>query len=321
MIQKIGWNSIKGPISTIGWTDSIGLFLFYSLTQISFCYGWYWTLGSWRKILGFRKIFLPFLAGDALNCTIPSANTAGEPLKVFMLQDRIPIEDGTTSVTIYKLTDFVSLTLFLAVGLGSSCLTLSFPPIWNWSGLIILMGMVGTIFLLIKLQDKGIYLLVLKIVSKVLNSERVIEIQEKVKKTDEKIRQFCHNSRKEFTLSLFFNFIGWFGGVVEAYICLNLMGLPAKWNTALAIETFALFINNITFFVPARVGVVEGSRAMIFATLGLPASSGMAYGIIRRVRELIWIALGYGILIFYQTKGSDYHEVIKIPQKIFFERV
>jgi len=221
-----------------------------------------------------------------------------------MLRDRMPLEEGAASVIIYKFSDFLSLTIFLGLGLAISWLSLSFPPIWYWGGGIVLGGMIGVACLFLGLKTKGIYGPIVERIRKLFGFESQSRFLSKAQETDQMVQRFFMNRPGEFKPSLLFNFLGWFGGVLKAYICLRLLGLPASWQSALAIETFALFLNNVTFFIPARLGVVEGSRTLIFMALGFPAASGMAYGIVRRVRELIWIAFGYGILSGLLAEGQ-----------------
>ncbi|MFH1724917.1 MAG: lysylphosphatidylglycerol synthase domain-containing protein [Elusimicrobiota bacterium] len=301
MIRALGWRSISSSISAIGWPWMIALVLLYAPAQGSFCLAWYWTLGPWRKRLGLRGIWRPFLAGDAVNCSIPSANAAGEPVKVALLRAVMPVPDAIASVTAFKYSDFLSLTLFLFAGLIVSWTTLSLPAQWYWGGAVILGGMIGASVLLLLLQRGGLYGRLASGAVRLLRLDGLVEAQAGAHDADRLLLRFYERRPKEFALSLVFNFLGWFGGVLEAYICLRLLGLPADWTTALAIETFALFLNNITFFVPGRIGVVEGGRAAIFAALGLPAAAGLAYGIVRRARELAWISLGYGILSGYRS--------------------
>lgn len=314
LVRRIGWSATRASIAAIGVVPAIGLVLLYAFAQLSFCHGWYWTLGPWRKDLGLSGILLPFLAGDAVNCSVPSANAAGEPVKVAMLRGRVPMEDAAASVTLYKFSDFLSLALFLAFGLCASWFTVEMPALWYAGGGVVLFGMVGCAALLASLSRKGIFGSLIRRLGALLRSDRLLALEAQASGIDESIRSFWSRYPREFLLSLAFNFLGWFGGVIEAYLCLYLLNLPADWSYALAIETFALFINNVTFFVPARLGVVESSRALIFAALGLPAASGLAYGIVRRLRELAWIALGYAILsLFWPRSVARKYRVVRRP--------
>jgi hypothetical protein len=82
-------------------------------------------------------------------------------------------------------------------------------------------------------------------------------------------------------------------------------GLPASIQAALTIETFSLFINNLIFFVPARIGVGEGGRVLLFSALGYSAQAGLSYGIIRRVRESVWIGLGLLVLLIFKRGQTE----------------
>lgn len=305
MVGRIGWEPIRASTAALGWPAIAGLVLLYAPAQFCFLQGWYWTLGRRRKTLGVRPLLLPFLAGDAVNCTIPSANTAGEPIKVAMLRSILPVEDGAASVTVYKFSDFLSLTLFLGFGLTLSWMTLSFPRPWYWAGTVVFLGMAGVSSVILTFQKRGIYGPLLDKLARLSGMPWFLQARRRAQVIDKAITEFYEQYPREFGFSLLFNFLGWFGGALEAYLCLRLMGLPADWKVALAIETFAIFANNLAFFIPARLGVTEGSRILIFDALGFPIASGMAYGIIRRIRELAWIALGYAILSICWPKELD----------------
>ena len=64
------------------------------------------------------------------------------------------------------------------------------------------------------------------------------------------------------------------------------------WATAFAVESLAMLLNNMFLFVPGRAGTAEGVRTAVFVLLGMPASTGVAYGLVRRTRELLWVLPG-----------------------------
>jgi uncharacterized membrane protein YbhN (UPF0104 family) len=53
-----------------------------------------------------------------------------------------------------------------------------------------------------------------------------------------------------------------------------------------------MLLNNMFLFVPGRAGTAEGVRTGVFVLLGLPASTGVAYGLVRRAREILWVLPG-----------------------------
>jgi uncharacterized membrane protein YbhN (UPF0104 family) len=58
-----------------------------------------------------------------------------------------------------------------------------------------------------------------------------------------------------------------------------------------------------TFLVPASVGAQEGGYVVTFVALGLSPSTAVAFGLTRRVREILWIIVG--LVIFALMRSSD----------------
>ena len=71
---------------------------------------------------------------------------------------------------------------------------------------------------------------------------------------------------------------------------------PVDWRQAFSIETLAVTIEGILFFVPAKMGAQEGGKVLIFKAMGLDPATGLALGLVRRVRELAWAAIGLCLL-------------------------
>ncbi|MGE5413229.1 MAG: hypothetical protein ACM3NW_03570, partial [Syntrophomonadaceae bacterium] len=73
---------------------------------------------------------------------------------------------------------------------------------------------------------------------------------------------------------------------------LRMLAPGRGWETAFAVESLAMLLNNMFLFVPGRAGTAEGVRTGVFVLLGMPASTGVAYGLVRRTRELLWVLPG-----------------------------
>ena len=82
------------------------------------------------------------------------------------------------------------------------------------------------------------------------------------------------------------------------------MGVEADLRRILAIEALAAFVDAIVFFVPAKAGAQEGGKVLAFALAGLPAAAGLAFGLLRRARELAWALLGYLLLWCHRRNNS-----------------
>lgn len=311
MIHKIGLPLLIENLKNFGLAPMVFLILFYTISQILFCLAWFVILKSLNTKVGFWETFLIYSAGDALNMTVPSGNLAGEPVKVLLFKDKIPSTQAISSVTIYKFADFISLTLFLAAGWLFHFFFYSLPMSWNVAAGVMIFGMAILSSLLFILQKKGFYHPTGKWLSKISILEKwIVGKLESAHLIDQDIRNFYLEHPVKFFQSILFNFLAWFGGVIEILLFMRFLGLESSFAAALTIETFSLFINNLAFFVPARLGVGEGGRVLLFIALGYPPSSGMSYGIIRRIRETVWVGFGLGVLLIRKKKLKPNHSLI-----------
>jgi len=62
------------------------------------------------------------------------------------------------------------------------------------------------------------------------------------------------------------------------------------------VEALGAGVRFLTFFVPASVGVLESANAAVFVTLGFGASAGLAFTLLRRARQAIWVVAGIVVL-------------------------
>jgi hypothetical protein len=78
---------------------------------------------------------------------------------------------------------------------------------------------------------------------------------------------------------------------------LRLLSPSAGWFEAIAVESLAMLLNTFLLFIPARIGTAEGVRTALFVLVGLSAAQGIAYGLVRRARELLWLVPGIIVLL------------------------
>jgi hypothetical protein len=80
--------------------------------------------------------------------------------------------------------------------------------------------------------------------------------------------------------------------------------VEASMRLALTIQVLATAIDAILFLVPARAGIQEGGKVLIFSILGLDTAKGLALGIARRIRELGWGLVGLLILARHHARTT-----------------
>jgi Lysylphosphatidylglycerol synthase TM region len=91
--------------------------------------------------------------------------------------------------------------------------------------------------------------------------------------------------------------------VLEAYLMLGALGAaPSVW-TAFIFEAVTKIVNTAGLLVPGRLGVSEGGSALLAGALGFAASYGLSLALMRRVRALLWAAVGLALLPVQQARS------------------
>jgi uncharacterized protein (TIRG00374 family) len=270
----------------------------YGLAQLSFVIAWRVLLDSEADEVGLWELFRVYLAGDAVNYVVVSGNLAGEPLKAHLLRDRLAMVKGLSSVTINKLSETVSMVIFQAFGIALAFAYHLMTPEMAWGSLAVFGCMTVAISLFFWRQKKGLFGWVFFGLSKTGIARAFFErVGAKAQRLDDQISGFYHSGGPRFLVSLLFNLLGWCGGAVEAYFLLKLLGVNASLPMVFAIEAISILANNLFFFVPARLGGSDGGKVLVFLSMGMSSAMGFAFGLLRRAREIFYVALGFVFLI------------------------
>jgi Lysylphosphatidylglycerol synthase TM region len=88
--------------------------------------------------------------------------------------------------------------------------------------------------------------------------------------------------------------------VLELFILLRATGEPFSIVKPFLIEGASKFISLAFFFIPGQVGAAEGTYALIFKTVGLPASAGFALAVARRLRSVMVAGVGLAMMPFWK---------------------
>jgi uncharacterized protein (TIRG00374 family) len=84
--------------------------------------------------------------------------------------------------------------------------------------------------------------------------------------------------------------------VLELAVLLHALGIATSFLAPVLIEASAKAIGIVFMFVPQQMGVAEGTYALIFDVLALPAAAGFAIALLRRIRALAVTAIGLALL-------------------------
>lgn len=233
------------------------------------------------------------LAGEAFNLVTPTAALGGEVVKAWLLRDRVALESSVPSVIIAKTTITVAQGVFLLIGIGLAALTLAGSTLLHAMELLLAVEVVA-LGLFIHAQTRGLVGRSARLLARL--GIRGLAGNGAVARVDAALVEFYRREPRRLGLSIGYHLVAWLLGSLETWLILLFLDLPVSLATATVIEAFGTGIRFATFLVPASVGAQEGGYVVTFLALGLSTVDGLAFGLVRRLRELVWIAMG--LLIF-----------------------
>jgi uncharacterized protein (TIRG00374 family) len=303
LVWKTGWAAVEANLASIGWWF-FGLTALYLLAEIAFVLGWRSVMEPRPPLSSLPDLLRIYLAGNSLNYLAPGS-VAGEPVRASMLRDRLGTSSAIASVAIFKHAHMLSQAFFVGAGLVVAVVYFDLPAAVQWTALASVVILCGLLVLVTWALQKGTFAPILSFLSRFkILARRLERYQDGALHVDDRIRRFYVDRRPHFFSAAGWCFLGWCGGLLETYIVLRILAPARGWETACAIESLAMLLNNMFLFVPGRAGTAEGVRTGVFVLLGLPASTGVAYGLVRRARELLWVLPGLAFISHRPSPGA-----------------
>ena len=218
------------------------------------------------------------MAGEALNVMTAVMPVGGDAIKVWFLRPYVPYRESVASVIVAKTTITLSQALFLLIGV-TFALALAVDSrlvtAMLWLLLVELIGAGG--FLLVQvagLMSRG---------ARVLARFGKLQALAAAENLDQTLQSFYRRQWRRFALSVGFHLLGWLMGVLETWLFLRVLQIPASLATAMVIEALG--------------------SAVRFAALGFGAQAGLAFSVLRRLRQVVWIGLGGLVLVLARGRA------------------
>ena len=270
---------------------------------------WQFTLPS-TKFSWMYHLWKVRMVGAAVGKVLPFSAFGGAPIKGFLLKKHygISYKEGAASIILIESTHLISMIFFMASGVFLISLTPNFPQNYLTFSKISL----G----LLSLGIFGFYIVQrYKLTSVIGNwfSQRALGYRVKnflshLQEFDERLVQFYTQKRPLFFGALGLNLLNWYLGALEIYIILYFLGHPISIAESIILETFVEIVRAGTFFIPGTLGTQEAAFLVATGAITGEPALGLAAGLMRRVREIIWFILGFSLVWQYSGNPS------KLPQ-------
>lgn len=289
LCYEIGPRAVWNSIRALGWRLLVVLWFPFSLAVVLDTLGWQVLLRE--HAVPFGVLLRARLAGEAVNLATPTASVGGEPLKAYLLRPYVPLSEGLGSVVVDKTAVVAGQLLLLVAGLflGARILPVSHPLMLAMGSLLAVELIAVSGFILV--QMLGVFGGGGRILGRIGRgpTERY---QRGLNAVDRWLVRFYREHRRPLLACTLLHAAAWATGGLEIYLVLFFLGADASVISALILEAFGGAIKFASFMIPASLGALEGGNVVIFGALGLGGALGLSYTLIRRLREVVWVALG-----------------------------
>ncbi len=298
-IRQVGWSAVVEGISSVGlWFAAV-----VALGGVRFAArarGWQacTEASTDSPAFDFPHAFGAMLAADALGNLTPLGLLASEPAKVLLVRRRLSTVAGISSVAIDNVFYTLSVLVMIVAGTLVFVRRTSVPAeLTVAADVVIGLAMVAML--------AGIWIarrqpaLVSWLADRVMRwtgrdrepADRLVEIEQRF------------YGVLQWPASRLLRIAGWqalfhVAAVAESLLVLRLLpgGGHATLVDAFLLETAGRFITVAFKFVPYRLGVDEAGTALAARALAFEPTVGVSLALVRRVRILVWNAVGLALL-------------------------
>ena len=311
LVHQTGVDTLLGYASMMGW-GAVIILAISGFRNVFRAGSWFLAIEPAHRTVGFWNLMNVMLAGEAIKYLTATGPLLSEAAKAAMVRKDVPLLHGVSSVVAENLIYYVTVFIFMIAGLpalalldetSSSMVTISY---------MITGGMlVFTIIFWSSVRGRWYpAALVLEAIQRRRGDagkerrgvaaddqkSKLERVAKHVRGVEENLYSFYSTRRADFLAIVLLNLSAHVINIFEVCLILNLMRLPSSLASGFVIEAATKLINLVFFFVPARAGVYESGNALVFEALGMTTGAGVALAIIRKIRALVWVAYGLGVI-------------------------
>lgn len=304
-VRQVDFNHVISEVIKIKWwmltilLSTLGAYLFATKAwQISFS-----TTSDVRP--KFEKLFVVRQIGETLTLINPTNIVGGEISKIYMLRSAgfAPGEVGTSIVLSRGL--IILSYIFLVI------MTLSYFIFQGHNSidrnLIILIiaaacGLFCFLFYLITSRKLLLHSFFYNFFS-FLKLKKCSGFTARVHRLNNVLFLFYKEKRGVMALAFAYSLGHWLLGSLEFYFILTALEMDVSFFDALTIEMGVMAFKSFGGFVPGQIGIEEYANKLMLGVIGIhDAELWIIVSIIRRARQLFWVALSFIFLgVFYKS--------------------
>jgi len=293
VLRQTDVEQLRGHIEAMGWTtfaQICALFLVYFAADVI---NWQAALPRVpRTPRWFARLWLVRMIGDAYNNVTPTAALGGEPVKAWLMKRRygVPWRDTGAGIVIARTSTMFALIAFVAIGVAL---------VWQRPGLsgqqqgfaaaTLLAVVAGTVAIFL-VQYFKLSTRLARALGNTRWGVRLVRAIAAIEDIDRKLMDYYGEHRLALLVSIGAAWLAWVLGALEAWLILRALGTDVSFADVWIMEAFVQSVRAASFFIPASLGAQEAAIMVMVDWLLGAQSVGVATALVRRAREVLWIA-------------------------------
>jgi phosphatidylglycerophosphate synthase len=305
LIWRAGPANLWQELVKLGWGFALVIAL-SGVAHLVKTWAWQLTLGKERNKVSFLRLTALRLGAEAAGQLGIVGQTFGDSVRVAQLRDEISKANCVASVTLDRGLYLVTGTIVAIAGILAALPALSHSHALRFYAELFIVGaIVFLIFTLLAVRKRWPLMSgSARLIGRVSRLKKGIEQRlHLVQSIEDALFDFHHETPMLFWVSFALNVVGQCLAILEVCVVLWLLGAHVGFFGALIIEGLTKLLNIIGNLNPGNIGSYEGGNVLIGKIFSLSSATGLALAFARRMRALIWTAVGV-ICLVALTKSS-----------------
>lgn len=306
-IRATNWMGVLESIQKVGYNFLILLFItlvsaWLSVLAWRFCMpGEVGRVSNW-KLFWIRQI------GESFAILNPTSVIGGEAMKLYMLRNiGVDQRQALKSIVLSRAIAIISQVMMILIAgiwfLSVTTYDFTWPDnFWMWlcGTAIAIIGL----FVLLKNPDFREH--IKAFFHRLGLLKRYLKTRDFVAELWRELRTSFRENRWAMLASFLACWLHWIVGSLEFYYILLFLGVKTTVAKALIVDMGVIVFKSAGAFIPGQIGIEEYGNKFMLSMIGIAGGTiWISVSILRRARQLFWIALAFLMYFLFFNKKLD----------------
>ncbi len=231
--------------------------------------------------------------GESVNNLLPVAQIGGEVVRArLIVRAGLPAAEAAATVIVGLTAGKLMLAVFASLGIVALAVVLAVDTDGMAVQLAVAITAFGTLVLgFYCVQRSGLFLRLARLSERLAGGRKWAALSNGAASLDRAIAAL-YRKHGRFVAACLWRLGAFLAGVGELWLTLYLLGHPVSPAAALVLESLSIAVRKAGFFIPAALGLQEGSYLVLGALIGLPGPVALSAALVKRFREIVLGAPG-----------------------------